>query len=224
MNETIIQDIERKPMQSATIGKLAHALSKAQGQMSGAAKSANNPFFKSKYADLNECIEAAKKPLADNELAVIQTTELGGKGVIIVTTLAHSSGEWIKGKIDMAPKKDDDQSRGSSITYGRRYAFAAIVGLAQKDDDGNAATEEPKSRNQQPEQKSAACQQEQPVDQAVINGWMNYIQGFKAGVHNLAQFRAVWKTDAAPKLANVNQATRNLILNAKRDKEAELST
>lgn len=129
-----------EPMQSEEIGKLAIALSKAQGEMSGANKSSDNPFFKSKYADLNTCIEAAREPLSKNELAVIQTTEPHDNGIMIVTTLAHSSGQWIKGKLLMNPKKDDDQGRGSSITYGRRYAFAAIVGLAQKDDDGNAAS------------------------------------------------------------------------------------
>lgn len=129
-----------EPMQSESIGKLALALSKAQGQMNGVAKGQDNPFFKSKYADLNECIQAAREHLSKNELAVIQTTELSGdNNIVIVTILAHSSGEWIKSKLKMTPKKDDDQGRGSSITYGRRYSFAAIVGLAQKDDDGNAS-------------------------------------------------------------------------------------
>lgn len=126
-------------MQSENIGKLALALSKAQGQMDGASKSAENPFFKNKYADLHECILAAKKPLSDNELAVIQTTETVEKRIMIITTLAHSSGEWVRGTIEMTPKKDDDQGRGSSITYGRRYAYAAIIGLSQKDDDGNGS-------------------------------------------------------------------------------------
>jgi len=132
--------------QSSEIGELIGALAKAQGEMEGANKSAENPYFRSKYADLHECIQAARKPLSKNGLAVIQTMEQCESGVVIVTTLGHSSGQWIRGKIKMNPKKDDDQCRGSSITYGRRYSFAAIVGLAQKDDDGNAACEEPKSK------------------------------------------------------------------------------
>ena len=123
--------------QSAEIGELVTALAKAQGQMTGARKSADNPFFKSKYADLHECIETAREPLSKNNLAVIQTTESCDNGIVVVTTLAHASGQWIRGKIKMNPKKDDDQGRGSSITYARRYTFAAIVGLAQMDDDGN---------------------------------------------------------------------------------------
>lgn len=126
-------------MQSETIGKLALALSKAQSEMNGVAKGADNPFFKSKYADLHSCISAAQGPLTNNELCVFQTTEPAENGLVVITTLAHSSGEWVRGRLLMKPKKDDDQGRGSSITYARRYAYAAIVGLAQKDDDGNGS-------------------------------------------------------------------------------------
>ena len=135
--------------QSENIGQLALALSKTQAKLNGAAKSSDNPFFKSKYADLFECIEAAKSPLSENELAVVQTTDTDVKGIWVYTTLIHSSGEWIRGRILMKPKKDDDQSTGSSITYGRRYGFAAIVGLSQKDDDGNASCNENNSENKQ---------------------------------------------------------------------------
>lgn len=130
-------------MQSESIGKLAAALSKAQAEMNGVAKTSANPFFNSKYADLHGCLEAAREPLANNGLAVVQTmAPAEGKAVGIITTLVHSSGEWIRGKIEMQPKKNDDQGYGSSITYGRRYSFAAIVGLAQKDDDGNASCQQ----------------------------------------------------------------------------------
>ena len=126
--------------QSDTIGNLALALSKAQAELNGAVKSSDNPFFKSKYADLHECIQCSKEALSKNELSVVQTTDPGEGGRILVhTTLCHSSGEWIRGTIEMRPKKDDDQAVGSSITYGRRYGYAAIVGLAQKDDDGNGS-------------------------------------------------------------------------------------
>jgi hypothetical protein len=127
--------------QSESIAKLALALSKAQAQFSGANKSSTNPHFKSKYADLWECIAATKDILAEHELAVIQTFSADTDDIIINTTLTHSSGEWVRGSLKMKPKKDDDQGRGSSITYGRRYSYAAITGLAQKDDDGQAAVE-----------------------------------------------------------------------------------
>lgn len=129
-----------QPMMSDTIGELADALSKAQAAMTGALKDSNNPFFKSKYADLKACVEAAKEPLAKNNLAVAQTTIPDKDGVICVSTLMHKSGEWIRGSLFLPSKKQDDpQQFGSALTYARRYGFAAIVGLVQEDDDANAA-------------------------------------------------------------------------------------
>lgn len=127
------------PMQSASIGKLAEALSKAQGQITGALKDSSNPFFKSKYADLASCWDACRKQLADNGLAVLQTTKVGEHGLVLLTTIVHSSGEWMRGELPVKTKDDGPQAQGSGITYARRYALAAIVGLAQIDDDAEAA-------------------------------------------------------------------------------------
>lgn len=130
---------------SPTIGALALALSKAQGDMGFAKKDSANPYFKSSYADLASCWEACRKPLADNGLAVIQTTEQADAGgIVIVTTLAHESGEWIRSRLRMMPSKPDAQAIGSVITYARRYALAAIVGLAQADDDAESAMDRSK--------------------------------------------------------------------------------
>lgn len=126
--------------QSAEIDKLAGALAKAQGKITGALKDSSNPFFKSKYADLAACWDACRAQLSDNGLSVIQLTDVDDTGVLVVTTLAHESGQWIRGKLRMMPKDATPQGIGSAITYARRYALAAIVGLAQVDDDGNAAS------------------------------------------------------------------------------------
>lgn len=125
---------------SQSIGALAGALAKAQGMMHGAAKASENPYFKSKYADLASVWDACREALSQNDLAVFQTNAVDDKGVVVVTTLAHKSGEWISGKLRVIPAKNDAQAIGSVITYMRRYALAAMVGLAQVDDDGNAAT------------------------------------------------------------------------------------
>ena len=125
---------------SLSIGQLAAALAAAQGKITGALKDSSNPFFKSKYADLASCWEACRIPLSENGLAVIQTTAESADGVIVLTTLVHKSGEWIRGTLMMKPIKADPQGVGSCITYARRYALAAIVGLAQIDDDANAAS------------------------------------------------------------------------------------
>ena len=126
-------------MQSETIGALAAALSKAQADITGALKDSQNPFFKSKYADLASCWDACRKQLAANGLSVIQTTQMTDQGLMLVTTLAHSSGEWIAGEMPVLTKDASPQGQGSGITYARRYALAAIVGLAQIDDDAEAA-------------------------------------------------------------------------------------
>ncbi len=132
--------------QSPTIGKLMEALSKAQGAMRPALKDSENPYFKSKYADLKRIWESVREPLAQNGLAVVQTTRIDPNGrVVVVTTLGHSSGEWIRGELAMMPVKQGPHEVGSTITYARRYALAAIVGAVteDEDDDGNAGAGRP---------------------------------------------------------------------------------
>ena len=132
--------METKPM-SDQINELAAALTKAQGVMEAAKKDTNNTFFRSSYASLNAVIQAAKKPLADNGLSVVQTIEPDPEKAIVVTILLHSSGQWIRSVTALKPVKVDPQGMGSAITYARRYGYQAIVGLSADDDDGNAASQ-----------------------------------------------------------------------------------
>jgi len=126
---------------SESIKELAAALSKAQGQMKDAIKDSDNPFFKSKYADLSSVWDACRKALSDNGLSVIQNPLMAKVGetesFCLETTLFHESGEYMSGLYPIKPVKDDPQGHGSAITYARRYALAGIVGVAQADDDGN---------------------------------------------------------------------------------------
>lgn len=124
---------------SENINELAGALAKAQGAMGGALKDSANPFFKSKYADLESVWSACRKALSDNGLAVIQTESATDSGVAITTMLAHSSGQWIRDTLSLQPKDMSPQGMGSAITYGRRYALASIAGVYQTDDDAEAA-------------------------------------------------------------------------------------
>lgn len=126
-------------MQSETIGKLAEALAKAQAQMENAKKDSVNPHFKSKYADIASVIDAIREPLSKHGLAFVQYAEEENGIMYLITKLIHSSGEWISGKMKLLITKQDMQGLGSAITYARRYGLSAIVGLAQDDDDGNAA-------------------------------------------------------------------------------------
>lgn len=123
---------------SEQIGELAKALAKAQSEIKGAIKDSTNPFFGKGYADLESVWEAAK-PLSKNGLSVVQTTKDTEKGVCVITTLLHESGQWIQGEMTLTPTKQDAQGIGSTITYARRYSLAAISGIAQIDDDAEGA-------------------------------------------------------------------------------------
>jgi hypothetical protein len=127
-------------LQSTTIGEIAKALCAAQATISSAIKDSKNPFFNSNYADLGSVTAAIRESFHANGLAYAQTTLASEKGPTIVTTLMHSSGEWIRGFLFIPAVKCDPQQFGSAMTYGRRYALAAIAGVIQEDDDGNAAT------------------------------------------------------------------------------------
>ena len=124
---------------SPTLGALAAALASAQAVIEGAKEEEVNSYFKSKYADLASVWSACKKPLTANGLSVIQTVENGGETAYLVTMLLHISGEWIRSFMPIYMTKKDPQSFGSAITYCRRYALAAIVGVCPADDDGEAA-------------------------------------------------------------------------------------
>ena len=127
--------------QSPTIGELAKALAKAQGAMTSAKKSAVNPHFKSKYADLAEVIDSIRKPLSENGIAFTQLNTTDESGTVSVTTmLMHESGEFIGSTFSAKPQQPTVQGYGSTITYLRRYSAMAIAGLASDDDDGQAAS------------------------------------------------------------------------------------
>jgi hypothetical protein len=124
---------------SDSIAALAAALSKAQAEIKGALKDTTNPFFKSEYANLQSVWESCREALTKNGLSVVQVPLSTEQGPALETILMHSSGEWIGDVIQINPVKNDPQGVGSAITYYRRYALAAIVGVYQSDDDGEGA-------------------------------------------------------------------------------------
>lgn len=130
---------------SDQINELASALSKAQGEMAPAIKDSSNPFFKSKYADLSSIWNACRDALSKNGLSIIQTVDMKEGQYVLITTLAHSSGQWISSIFPILNDKGNAQGLGSAITYMRRYALSAIVGVTcDEDDDGNAACQSSK--------------------------------------------------------------------------------
>lgn len=139
---------------SDDIKELAIALCKVQSQLTGAKKDSENPFFKSKYADLESVWDSIRKPMSDNGLSVTQfpcTMENGVPG--LETILIHASGQFISNTVPVVSIKQDPQSYGSAFTYFRRYALSAVVGQIQTDDDGNQAQGSNQTKENQSESK-----------------------------------------------------------------------
>lgn len=121
--------------------QIAQAFVKAQKGFAPALKTANNPHFRSKYADLAACVEAVIDSLNANGIALLQQTHECADGVIVETVLLHESGEQITGgRLHVPAAKQDPQGYGSALTYARRYSLMAACGIAPEDDDGNAAS------------------------------------------------------------------------------------
>jgi len=131
---------------SQEINELASALVAAQAEFSAVPKGSNNPFFKSKYAALPDVVASASPVLAKHGLAVTQSIsfDVSGDGHLVdtlTTTLLHKSGQYLENQMVLHLPKQDPQGQGSAVTYARRYAYMAILGLvADDDDDGNAAS------------------------------------------------------------------------------------
>jgi hypothetical protein len=130
---------------SENINELAAALAVAQGQMGGAIKGADNPFFKSKYADLGSVIAAAKDPLAENGLSYVQFPFSINGEVGVTTRLMHSSGQWLESMFSIPAPKTDAHTYGSLVTYCRRFSLQSVLGIPAEDDDGNAVTQAAKT-------------------------------------------------------------------------------
>lgn len=145
-----IEENKLNSSRSFELNELFSALAKAQGEMNTAGLTANNPFFKSKYADLAEIVKASRPALTKNGLCVIQQIRMNEEGLhVLHTLLAHSSGQWIETRMKINPAKNDIQGLGSYISYIRRYSYAALVGVvvSDEDDDGEVAIAPERNRH-----------------------------------------------------------------------------
>jgi hypothetical protein len=126
---------------------IATALVKAQKAFGPALKTATNPHFRSRYADLSACVEAVLDGLNGAGIALIQRTSEDSTGVTVETVFIHESGEMLEcGKLHVPAAKQDPQGYGSALTYARRYSLMAACGIAPEDDDGNAASRRQESK------------------------------------------------------------------------------
>lgn len=126
-------------MQTEQIEKLVMALAKAQSEIEGAAKTGENPHFKSRYADLASVRSAMSAPFAKYEIATYQRCCSVEGELRLVTRIMHKD-QWIEDDgIPLLMVKHDMQGLGSAMTYARRYGLMAAAGIAPEDDDGNKA-------------------------------------------------------------------------------------
>lgn len=132
---------------SEQINELAAALAKAQGAFTNPSKNRtvrvntkSGGSYDFAYATFDAIVEAARKPLSDNGLAFTQTVESGDGRAVLVTTLLHSSGQWLASSTPLMTEGSGNQAFGSAMTYQKRYQLTAMLGIsADEDDDGNAA-------------------------------------------------------------------------------------
>ncbi len=133
---------------SESIKELATALAKFQGEIKNPSNTAENPFFRSKYAPLEIVLNTVRPVLAKHGLSILQAPSGDGEHIIVTTTLLHISGEWIESpELVLKADKATAQGAGSAITYARRYALSAILGISSEDDDdGNVAEKQVKTK------------------------------------------------------------------------------
>lgn len=127
---------------SENIDLISAALSAFQGEVEQPALNRENPYFKSRYVDLSGVLKAVQKPMSKQGLSIAQIIDGGN----IITLLSHKSGQWLKSVCPIGSYKNQ-QDRGSAITYTKRYAICAMLGIAaDTDDDGNSATDADKKK------------------------------------------------------------------------------
>lgn len=113
------------------------------------------------YAPLNEVIDAVKKGLSDNGLAVIQATKIEDNKLYLENYLCHSSGEWVKSEMFVGDISQSPQVEGSALTYKRRYSLSAILNIASEEDDDAQASEAEAEKKQT--EKPVAKSPDKPV-------------------------------------------------------------
>lgn len=150
---------------SQSINKIAPAFLNAQKEMSNATKSADNPFFKKKYADLNSVREAVLPALHKYGMSAIQPTIVFEGKNYVETMILHESGEWFSSLTEIiTDKQNDAQRHGSGLSYARRYGLASICNIGADDDDGNLAT-----GKKQEFPKADVSTEETPVQKAIMD-------------------------------------------------------
>ena len=189
---------------SESLASISPALVKAINAIEGVKKGAANPFFKSKYANLESVIEAAHDALAANGLAVMQGPgPMDGNCITLTTRLIHTSGEWIETDFSLPAGKMDPQAAGSAITYARRYSLMAMLNMPAVDDDGEASMPRT-TKPGEPKNPNVSVTPEGPdfwgaegagmsAYQAKKDGWGETFDGWLGAIQMLPTMEA-WQT------------------------------
>jgi len=184
---------------SEQIGQLAKALAAAQIELTNPALNKINPHFKSKYADLATVLNAVRPTLGKHGIAVMQITETLDTAILLHTRLVHTSGEWVESTYPVS-NIGKHQEMGAALTYAKRQALSAMVGVAgEDDDDGNEATKETLQPTAFTKPKKVNVNEMSDDDSAVAHDAM--ISDLN-GCVSKEDLRA-WATKNAPKKANL---------------------
>ncbi|EGT5005388.1 TPA: ERF family protein [Clostridioides difficile] len=135
---------------SENIKDLLVSLVDFQKEVESIEKSSNNPFYNSKYANLDDILTTIRPILAKFDLCITQFPISGGNNsVSIKTVLWHSSGQFMESdSVPIKPSKLDIQGYGATETYSKRYALGSLLQLSFcEDDDGNSQVKPPSKKN-----------------------------------------------------------------------------
>ncbi len=204
--------------------QLTKALASAQAEYRPLVRNKTNPHFQSDYADLQAGINATREALRKHELAVVQLPAVmpgvnGGARVEVTTILAHSSGQMIVNTLAIPLIKADAQGVGSAITYGRRYSYESITGLApvDGDDDGNSASEKEQGKpvaqgQKKPEAAKQTATAKTPDEKT--KAFLDAMTGFKTFLGD-AKYEQVLKNQKFENAENITTSTdRNKVYKA----------
>ena len=168
------------------IDQITAALAAFQGEVKQPELNKENPYFKSRYVDLSGVLKAVQPILSKHGLCVAQIINGGD----LITLLSHKSGQWFKSICPIGNYKNQ-QERGSAITYTKRYAICAILGIAADTyDDGNSATDEDKKNGSMG--KAATLQQKGTSSVAFTGAQLNQAIVEMLAVSTEQAFQDVW--------------------------------